>query len=315
MHNKKILLSYVPHAASKYYHPMTESSPDWSDYSKFKDDFKKNHDFDFAVLFNSRNIRRKNPGDIILSYKRFCDGLSKKAAKRCCLIMKTALADENGTDLLAVKRAICPDYQVVFIQDALPVQKMNWLYNLIDCTFFMSNAEGFGMAAIESMTCGKMIIAPVTGGLQDQMRFEDENGRWIDVSEEFPSNHRAKYVKCGEWAVPLFPTSRTLSGSVPTPFIFDSHVDSEDAAEAIRFVYNLPADERVRRGQLGREWALSSESGMSLTEMCSRYSRAVDKLLETWQPPSKKWELIPVGERESKESMGILWWEEQSSGQ
>ena len=57
---------------------------------------------------------------------------------------------------------------------------------------------------------GRMIIAPVQGGMQDQMRFEDENGDWIDFSTEHPSNADGKYKKCGEWAMPIFPKNTFL---------------------------------------------------------------------------------------------------------
>jgi glycosyltransferase involved in cell wall biosynthesis len=55
---------------------------------------------------------------------------------------------------------------------------MNYLYNLADITVLPSNAEGWGLALTESMMAGTMIMATVTGGMQDQMRFEDENGNW-----------------------------------------------------------------------------------------------------------------------------------------
>ena len=39
-----------------------------------------------------------------------------------------------------------------------------------------------------------MIIAPVQGGMQDQMRFEDDNGDWINFSTEHPSNADGKSI-------------------------------------------------------------------------------------------------------------------------
>ena len=45
----------------------------------------------------------------------------------------------------------------------------------------MTDNEGWGLGLTESLTAGRMIIAPVQGGMQDQMRFEDENGDWIVV--------------------------------------------------------------------------------------------------------------------------------------
>lgn len=301
------LLSFVPHGSSvKSFYKQTPDSPDWNDFQKFKSDFKKAHDVDFVVFYNSRNVRRKQPGDIILSYRRFCDSLPKEQAKKCCLIMKTAVVDENGTDLMAVKKAICPKYKVLFNQDYLPPQQMNWFYNLADCTFFMSSAEGFGLAANESLMCGTMLIAPVTGGLQDQMRFEDEDGNWIKVDSKFTSNHRGHFKKCGKWAYPIFPRARALQGSPMTPYIFDDYCDAEDAANGLNYIYNLGIEERDARGLLGRNWVMSEESGMSSPEMGKKFITAVDKLFETWKP-KPKYETVKIQERKPVETDGIMW--------
>ena len=57
------------------------------------------------------------------------------------------------------------------------------------------------------MLTGTPIIANVTGGMQDQMRFVDENGKWFTPSPDVPSNHRGTYKEHGEWAFPVYPTS------------------------------------------------------------------------------------------------------------
>ena len=311
MHNNNILLSYIPHGSNpNQFYPINETSDDWIEYCKFKSDFDmKSGNPEFIILFNSRNIRRKSPGDIILSYKRFCDGLPKEKSAKCCLIMKTAIIDENGTDLLAVKRAICPKYQIVFIPDALTNQQMNWLYNISDVVLFLSSAEGFGLAANEGLMVGKLLIAPVIGGLQDQMRFEDENGNWINNNFDYISNDRAKYKNNGKWVFPLFPTARALNGSIATPYIMDYYVDSEHAAHVIRQIYNMDKNERIERGQAGRQWVLSTESGMSAPVMCDKFIKSVDMLLNTWQPPESKWEMLEIAERPVMDDMGIQWWE------
>jgi len=302
-----VLLSYIPHGSNpKYYFKETSESHDWNDYQRFKEDFLKKHDVDFIVFFNSRNIRRKQPGDIILSYRRFCDQLPPEKAKRCCLIMKTQIADENGTDLMAVKKAICPKYKVLFNQEMIPAQVLNWFYNLSDCTFFMSSAEGFGLAANESIMAGTMLIAPVTGGLQDQMRFEDEEGKWIEFDSEFTSNHRGKYKKCGEWVYPIFPRARALQGSIPTPYIFDDFSDAEDAATGLKFIYDLGKEERDRRGLIGRDWVMSEESGMNSIDVCKRFTTSVETLFATWKSP-KKYSMIAVEEKSEILNDGIVW--------
>ncbi len=47
------------------------------------------------------------------------------------------------------------------------------------------------------------------------MRFEDENGEWIKFNPDFCSNHFGTYKKCGEWAVPVFPSNSSLVGCFP----------------------------------------------------------------------------------------------------
>jgi glycosyltransferase involved in cell wall biosynthesis len=219
--------------------------------------------------------------------------------------MKTQIVDENGTDLLAVKKAICPQYNVIFAPEIAHPTLMNFMYNLADVTVSLSSAEGFGLSFNESLHCGTCISGPVTGGLQDQMRFETETGQWIDFDSEFTSNHRGRYKKCGEWAFPIFPKSRSLQGSIPTPFIFDDHSDADDLASRLLEIYNLPKEERDRRGLIGRDWVLSAESGMSSVEMCNRFTNSVEKLFETWAPPSK-FEMVKFEPKQYPDNFGIV---------
>lgn len=147
--------------------------------------------------------------------------------------------------------------------------------------------------------CGKMIIANVTGGMQDQMRFEDENGKWIDFNENFCSNHFGTYKKCGEWAVPVFPSSVSLQGSVQTPYIFDDRVDFRDAAEAIMKVYELNTEERKRRGKLAYNWVTGNEAMMTANNMSENVINHINTVLENFKPKSK-FELIKIKPLERK---------------
>lgn len=303
-----VLLKYLPHGLNpETYYKVTESSKDWSDFNRFKVDFyKANPDIEFLVFYNSRNIRRKQAADVILAFRRFCDRLYPEQAKKCCLFMKTHIVDENGTDLMAVKKAICPKYKVLFNQENIPSNVMNWFYNIADVTMFMSSAEGFGLAANESLLAETMLIAPVTGGLQDQMRFEDENGEWIKFDSTFTSNHRGRYRNCGKWVIPVFPRSRLLQGSVVTPYIFDDCSDAEDGANALMKVYSMSKVEREDNGKVGRQWLLSDESGMSSTVMCNQFTSTVNLLFDNWKARDK-YELIKIEEPTIPEFDGIVW--------
>ena len=146
----------------------------------------------------------------------------------CSSDLHTQVADENGTNLGAVKDLLIDEEKhgdVIFLDNLLTPQEMNFLYNMTDLTSLLSSNEGWGLSLTEAMMCGKMIMATVTGGMQDQMRFENENGEWVDFNEEFCSNHFGTYKKCGEWAIPIFPACMSIQGSIPTPYIFDDRCD------------------------------------------------------------------------------------------
>jgi glycosyltransferase involved in cell wall biosynthesis len=176
---------------------------------------------------------------------------------------------------------------------------MNLLYNIADVTMLLSSNEGWGLALTESMMAGTMIIANVTGGMQDQMRFQDDKGNWIDFDANFPSNHRGTYKEHGKWARPIFPSNISLAGSPLTPYIFDDRCSAEDAADGIKEVYDLGKEERTERGLAGREWAKSEEAQMSATSMSKNISKCMEKAWDNFKPrPS--FDLIKVGDRPSK---------------
>ena len=87
-------------------------------------------DYKFILLYNNRNIRRKMPGDVIMSYKYFMDTLTEDQRKECVLLFHTAPVDDNGTDLPEVYKNICPEYNVVFTDTILNDEDMNYLYNM-----------------------------------------------------------------------------------------------------------------------------------------------------------------------------------------
>jgi glycosyltransferase involved in cell wall biosynthesis len=85
----------------------------------------------------------------------------------------------HGTNLhYSSKQLLCdPEiHKVKIINDRFDDKGLNYLYNCSDAHMFMTDNEGWGLGLTESLMAGRMIIAPVQGGMQDQMRFEDENG-------------------------------------------------------------------------------------------------------------------------------------------
>jgi len=299
---KDKIIKYVPHGINhEHFFPIRQGHEHYDVLQEFKKNMFGGKEIDFIVLFNSRNIRRKSPGDVILSYKMFCDLIGEEKSKRCALVMHTQPVDENGTDLYAVREALCDEnyVNVFFSQDKLETPQMNLLYNIADVGLLITSNEGWGLSLTETMMAGRMIIANVTGGMQDQMRFTDKDGEWIDFSSDFPSNHRGTYTDCGEWAVPVFPSNISLVGSVPTPYIFDDRCAPEDVAKAIEQVYNMPKEERDAKGLKAREWVTSDESGMSARQMCENVIDAMDESFEKFTPRAR-FELYKIEDRPKK---------------
>jgi len=289
------ILKYIPHGLNHdIYKPLDKND---STLKEFKKNLFKGKDYDFALLFNSRNIRRKQIPDTLLAYRIFIDQLSIEQAKKCCLVLHTERVNEHGTDLDAVIELLLngEQYNVIFTDARFDNGQMNMLYNSTDAQILLTSNEGWGLSLTEAMLAGKPIIANVTGGMQDQMRFEDENGNWYTPSPEIPSNHRGTYKKHGKWAFPVYPTSRSIVGSPPTPYIFDDRCEAEDASKQIMNVYNLSPEERAELGLAGREWAIGEEAGFTGDHQGKRVIEAFDELFATWKP-REKYELINTNE-------------------
>jgi glycosyltransferase involved in cell wall biosynthesis len=177
---------------------------------------------------------------------------------------------------------------------------MNLLYNTSDVVALISSNEGWGLSLTEGMICGKPIIATVTGGMQDQMRFEDENGKWVELTQEFPSNHFGKYKKHGKWAVPVFPNNMSMVGSPTTPYIWDDKLDFRELALAIQQIYEMSPEIRKENGLAAREWVTSDESGMSARMMCNNVIRDIDTTLSSFKP-RKTFEFLKTGDLDTLE--------------
>ena len=150
-----------------------------------------------------------------------------------------------------------------------------------------SRYEGWGLSLTEAILAGNPIIANVTGGMQDQMRFEDENGEWIKFTEEFGSNHRGKYKKHGDWAFPVFPSNLSLVGSIPTPYIFDDRAEPFDIAKQIREVYTVKTSFPEKYNKIckaAHEWVHSDESMMTAEAMSKNIIDGIDKTFAKWEP-------------------------------
>lgn len=258
-----VITGFVPHGLN---HNIFKPLPaDNTEYKTMYDKIKTQNNVDFVVFWNNRNIRRKQPGDLILAFKHFVDQLLESERGKVALLMHTQAIDDNGTDLRAVAKTLAPDCKILFSEQKLSSADLNALYNVADVVVNIGSNEGWGLSSTEAMLSGTPIINNVTGGLQDQCGFTDENGEWIRFDGEFATNHTGKYKNHGVWAKPVFPSNRSLQGSPATPYIFDDRVRYEDVADAIRYWYDMSKLERDTRGLAGRQWAM--ENGLTAEQM------------------------------------------------
>ena len=243
---------------------------------------------EFVVLYVNRNVRRKMTSDVILAYDKFVQELPEEKRAGCVLLMHTQPIDEAGTNLHAVLEDLEIKSKVLISDRRIEPKLMNLVFNIADVTINLASNEGFGLGTAESLMAGTPIIVNVTGGLQDQCGFVDENGELLTVEKHFTkewgSNHDGKYTKHGEWVLPIFPATLSLQGSVPTPYIFDDRARWQDVAPLIRQWYDMSRDERKRRGTLGREFVLKPEIGMASTEMARRFMEGMNNAFENWKP-------------------------------
>lgn len=283
-------IKYIPHGVdSKLFKKLTTEEELKIIAEKRKKLFG-DAEVDFVMFWNNRNIRRKMMGDVLLAFQHFTHQLTKDEAARCRLVMHTQPIDDNGTDLPAVIRDVTPDIKVVFSTDRLDTAGLNVLYNIADITINLASNEGFGIGTLESLMAETPIIVNVTGGMQDQCGFVDDDGNYLDpdihYNTEFGTNAVKKYTKHGKWVKPVWPAQRALIGSPPTPYIFDDRADWKEAGEQILKWYKAGKEKRDKAGKAGRKWAIE-HAQMTAQQMADLFVEGMDEALGKWKKPPK----------------------------
>jgi len=295
-----IITGYVPHGLDhNIYKPL---SNDNERYIKLFNEIKTKNNANFVVFWNNRNIRRKQPADVILAFKTFRDQLPTDKQNDVLLLMHTKPVDNNGTDLKAVAKNIAPECKVLFSDKILDIADLNAMYNVADVVVNIASNEGWGLSSTEALLSATPIINNVTGGLQDQCKFTDENGDWICFNQEFPTNHVLKYKNHGSWAKPVFPSNRSIQGSPATPYIFDDRCCYEDVADAMLYWYNVTPEQRKEFGKAGRQFCL--DNGLTSEQMGNKMIEMMDFLLESMPPQRARYTFNKVEETQYK-NMGI----------
>ena len=239
---------------------------------KFKEAHFGEEDKDKMVFFwNNRNARRKQSGSLIFWFKKFLD---KVGHDKAILLMHTDVKDPNGQDLVAIIEELgITDGQVRFSQDKLPDEAMASLYNVADCTINISDAEGFGLATLESLACETPIIVNMTGGLQEQVTDGEE---WFGVG--------------------LTPASRAVIGSQEIPRIYEDRQSEEQVVGALEKIYNMTKEEREEVGRKGRGHVLKNYNFENFCNSWDETLTDIHKTYGSWETRKKyqSWELMEM---------------------
>ena len=292
--------TYIPHGINeKDFYPI-KNEKERLEMNKMKSELFRGQDIDFSMLYINRNIRRKMTSDTIMAFREFAYRLPKEKRDKTAFVLHTQPVDPNGTDLPAVVQELCPDLNVVFSTNKLDNKHMNFLYNIADVTINLASNEGFGLGTCESLMSGTPIVVNVTGGLQDQCGFKFRNhfltykdyGK-IESLHDWRKWENNKDLTHGEWVKPVWPKTRSLQGSPPTPYIFDDRCDWVDASYSIEHFYNMTPEERRECGFKGHEFVTGDDAMMSARHMGQLFIDHMETALEKWTP-RKRYEVLEV---------------------
>ncbi len=243
---------YLPHAVdSKFFKPLPQE-----DIDKVKK--LQNLDGKFILFWNNRNARRKLSGSLIYWFRDFCDRVGHD---KVVLLMHTDPNDPYGQPLEHIMQHFgLSNGQVRLSREKVGMDHLAMMYNIADCTINISDAEGFGLATLESLSCGTPIIATMTGGLQEQVT---DGEKWFGIGIE--------------------PASKALIGSQQVPYIYEDRVSQEDVVDAMTKMYEMSKEERQSLGDAGRQHIIDN---YSFEDYQDRWVEVMDTVHEkhgSWQ--------------------------------
>ena len=216
--------SYIPHAVDG------DIFKPYDDEQVLRWRKEKGLDDKFVIFWNSRNARRKQSGSLIWWFKAFLD---KVGPENATLIMHTDTKDVHGQDLEAIINELgLTNGEVMFSRQKVESKDLAVMYNMADVTCCVSDAEGFGLSTLESLSSGTPIIVTMTGGLQDQ----------VTDGEQF-------------FGVGIEPVSKAVIGSQQVPFIYEDRINEEQFVDALTKIYEMTREERIELGAKGRAWS------------------------------------------------------------
>tara|TARA_R110000824_G_scaffold91669_4_gene222900 strand:+ start:341 stop:1612 length:1272 start_codon:yes stop_codon:yes gene_type:complete len=262
---------YLPHSVDT---DIFRKLPD-EDVRAFRDSLfekAKNYNSDSTVFFwNNRNARRKLSGSVLWWFSEF---LKEVGHDKAALILHTDPKDPHGQDLVAIMHRLgLTNGEVLLSTNKYPPEQLSMIYNAVDCTINVSDAEGFGLATFESLSCETPIIVNMTGGLQEQVT---DGKNWFGIGLE--------------------PTSKAIVGSQDVPYIYEDRVSGEELVGALRKIHNMTIEERAAIGKLGREHVDNNYSYDQYRRRWVKIMLGVHEKFGSWENRKNynRWELTEL---------------------
>ena len=239
----------VPHTVDTNIFKKTENK---KEVQKFRNFICKGKE-KMIFFWNNRNARRKQPGSLIYWFKDFLDIVGHENA---CLLMHTEPRDPHGQDLQEIinNLKLNKHNQVLLSTEKLQPDQLANLYSSADCTINISDAEGFGLATLESLSCETPIIVNMTGGLQEQIT---DGTSWFGIE--------------------IYPSSKSVIGSQDVPYIYEDRINGEEFVGKLVEFYNLPKIEREEMGKKGRDHVLNN---FGIEQYCENWKKVMNDVIE-----------------------------------
>jgi glycosyltransferase involved in cell wall biosynthesis len=257
--------TYVPHAVNT---DIFRRLPE-EDIKRFKKENLKIEDDRLIFFWNNRNARRKQSGSLIWWFNTFL----KQTGKKATLIMHTEPKDVHGQDLHAILSELgLVNREVLISEQKVPPENLAFFYNAADATINISDAEGFGLATLESLACETPIIVVKTGGLQDQVRDGDQL-----------------------FGVEIEPASQAVIGSQEVPFIYEDRISEEQFVGALDTFTSIPEEQRKLIGQSARENVIKRFNFTNFIETWDKIFTDIHEKNGSWPNKGfKSWELKEI---------------------
>ena len=188
--------------------------------------------------------------------------------------MHTDPRDPHGQDLPhLIQHLGLSEGQILLSTNKVSSEQLASMYRAADYTINISDAEGFGLSTLESLSCGTPIIVNMTGGLQEQVT---DGKNWFGFGIE--------------------PCSKTVIGSLQVPYIYEDRISQRDFEKNLTKAIKSPIKKYKQMCSQGRRHVLQN---YNFEQFEKSWVELMDKTIEehgSWETRKnhKRWHLMEV---------------------